>query len=280
MKVKQNKHRLFPRSTHGARKNSVISILSSDIINFNIRKQPFCWVSNKCDAGRRRISPWIHVDARRLTGNGGLCTQPTKQHNYGTEMDQLLILLQTQLCTLITKSKYLGPVFDYWFCFIQGILPFTRKSFEQLQRQRYSVLPMCVTRCSKLQPQTQHTVSSSLRFNTTPTCAISKAPMHFSPSLGFVPALPLETVPTVVWLTTALSRPFEQDCRHLPLSAHLSFFQSKIVDIFIFLPISRFSTKIVDSFLFLPISRFSSKIVDSFLFLPISPSGASCNQNV
>ena len=86
----------------------------------------------------------------------------------------------------------------------------------------------CVTHCSKLQPQTQHTVSSSLRFNTTPTCAISKAPVHFSPSLGFVPALSLETVPTVVCLTTALSRPFQQDCRHLPLSAHLSFFQARL----------------------------------------------------
>ena len=128
----------------------------------------------------------------------------------------------------------------------------------------------CVTHCSKLQPQTQHTVSSSLRFNTTPTCAISKAPVHFSPSLGFVPALSLETVPTVVCLTTALSRPFQQDCRHLPLSAHLSFFQARLSTASSFCPSLVFSSKIVDSFLFLPISRFSSKIVDSFLFLPIS----------
>ena len=49
-----------------------------------------------------------------------------------------------------------------------------------------------------------------------------KAQTHFTPSLRNFPSVALEMVPVLVWLTTALSHPFVEDCQVLPLCIPLS----------------------------------------------------------
>ena len=52
--------------------------------------------------------------------------------------------------------------------------------------------------------------------------ARKKAHMRSTPSLRSFPNVAFQTVPVFVWLTMALSRPFNEDHRALPLSTHLS----------------------------------------------------------
>ena len=52
--------------------------------------------------------------------------------------------------------------------------------------------------------------------------ALGKAHMHRTPSLRSFPNIAFKTVPMLVWLTMALSRPLKEDRLALPLSTPLS----------------------------------------------------------
>ena len=52
--------------------------------------------------------------------------------------------------------------------------------------------------------------------------ALEKVHMRSTPTLRSIPNVAFETVPMFAWLTTALSRPFKEDCLALPLSTPLS----------------------------------------------------------
>ena len=62
---------------------------------------------------------------------------------------------------------------------------------------------------------------SLVQFKMVSMCS-EKAHMRSTPSLRGFPNVAFETLPTFVWLTMALARPFKEDCPALPLSTHHS----------------------------------------------------------